>query len=447
MNHSSHSDETLLLSHQPNAFSMEKEDISATISTIAMARTDDKTLNDSPSSPTKKCSSHLGCNYNTLPYLTTDSDGKYKTITQNSTFLLEIDPSKLRSSLKPFLDGGTENKRSIWIGLTLISLLGILLGIIMPKNQALPTPCYRYFSSMIGYTYFIFWCFSFYPQIISNYMRKSTDGLSVDFSVINFLGYICYSIYTSLLYWNPDIKVMYQERHNKNIQYVNLEHDEELYQQDATITVQSNDVAFAFHAVVFSGIWLYQLYIYGSLRCKDGKLALSKTFSVLIGAILSLVMVYCFLVWKVSKWNIIPKDDSWKNEADLFLEQHDHAVIPSWLMRHLNWLDFLYFLSFVKVFITLLKYIPQVLLNSRRRSCVGWNIWNVILDIAGAILSFIQLIGDAIDLEDYSSITGNMGKLGLSIISLGFDVIFLLQHYVWYRNSEYESLTGEEYEL
>jgi hypothetical protein len=53
---------------------------------------------------------------------------------------------------------------------------------------------------------------------------------------------------------------------------------------------------------------------------------------------------------------------------------------------------------------------------------VGWNIWNIILDIAGAILSLLQLVGDAIDLDDYSSIAGNFAKLGLSIISIGFDV-------------------------
>jgi len=46
----------------------------------------------------------------------------------------------------------------------------------------------------------------------------------------------------------------------------------------------------------------------------------------------------------------------------------------------------------------------------------------VILDFAGAILSLIQLVGDAIDIGDYSSITGNIAKLGLSLISLGFDV-------------------------
>ncbi len=58
----------------------------------------------------------------------------------------------------------------------------------------------------------------------------------------------------------------------------------------------------------------------------------------------------------------------------------------------------------------------------RRRSCSGWNIWSVVLDFAGGFLSLLQLVGDAIDLDDYSSITGNIPKLGLSLISMTFDV-------------------------
>ncbi len=59
---------------------------------------------------------------------------------------------------------------------------------------------------------------------------------------------------------------------------------------------------------------------------------------------------------------------------------------------------------------------------SRRRSCSGWNIWNVVLDFMGGVLSLLQLVGDAVDLDDFSSITGNTPKLGLSLISMIFDV-------------------------
>lgn len=38
----------------------------------------------------------------------------------------------------------------------------------------------------------------------------------------------------------------------------------------------------------------------------------------------------------------------------------------------------------------ILKYIPQVVLNIRRRSTKGWTIWNVILDLTGGLLSVVQ---------------------------------------------------------
>lgn len=39
----------------------------------------------------------------------------------------------------------------------------------------------------------------------------------------------------------------------------------------------------------------------------------------------------------------------------------------------------------------ILKYIPQVVLNIRRRSTKGWTIWNVILDLTGGLLSVVQV--------------------------------------------------------
>jgi Uncharacterized conserved protein len=272
----------------------------------------------------------------------------------------------------PFLDT-TGNRKSICMGLTLVSFVGIFLGMVMPKNQVLPTPFYRYISSMIGYTYFIFWCFSFYPQIISNYKRKSAQGLSADFCVINFVGYVCYAIYTSLLYWNQDIQNMYQERHVQGQQQEQYDESGDhgdvstFCSSGAKITVQSNDVAFALHAVVLSGLWVYQLYYYGNHHCQNEKCLPSKPFVILIGSILSLIAIYSILVWKVSSFTssaMKPRIDNDSKDVQMLFFKKD-GIIPDWLMKCLNWLDFIYFLSLVKVFITLLKYIPQVMLNAR----------------------------------------------------------------------------------
>ena len=49
---------------------------------------------------------------------------------------------------------------------------GILLGIILPKNKNLPSRTWQMLSNVIGYTYFLAWSTSFYPQIFLNYERR-----------------------------------------------------------------------------------------------------------------------------------------------------------------------------------------------------------------------------------------------------------------------------------
>lgn len=84
---------------------------------------------------------------------------------------------------------------------------------------------------------------------------------------------------------------------------------------------------------------------------------------------------------------------------------------------------------------TFVKYMPQVILNYRRRSTIGWSIGTILFDAVGGVLSLSQLIIDASLQNDWSGIAGNPMKLGLSGISIGFDLIFMTQHYILYRGS------------
>jgi len=56
----------------------------------------------------------------------------------------------------------------------------------------------------------------------------------------------------------------------------------------------------------------------------------------------------------------------------------------------------------------------------------------VILDLTGGILSLLQLVGDCADMRDWTGITGNPAKMALSLVTICFDLIFLVQHYVLY---------------
>lgn len=62
----------------------------------------------------------------------------------------------------------------------------------------------------------------------------------------------------------------------------------------------------------------------------------------------------------------------------------------------------------------MMKYVPQAILNYRRKSTEGWSIENILLDFTGGSLSMLQMI---IDGYNYGNI------LGLPYISLS-----LLQH-------------------
>jgi len=80
----------------------------------------------------------------------------------------------------------------------------------------------------------------------------------------------------------------------------------------------------------------------------------------------------------------------------------------------------------VKLVLTILTYLPQIILNHQRKSTDGWNIWNVIFDCMGGFFSMLQLVFDSIDLHDLKGgVSGNWAKLLLGILTLGFDVSLL----------------------
>ena len=282
----------------------------------------------------------------------------------------------------------TGNLQSVVAGLLSLFAVGSAIGLVMPKNHALPTPWYRVISASIGYVYFLAWSVSFYPQVVSNFKRRATTGLSPDFCVLNVLGFACYTAYNVTFFWSTAIQEEYRKRHG----------------QDAEITVQSNDVAFAVHALILSSVTVLQIVYYGNgIR----SLRLSRPIALVFAGIVSVCAINAGLV--------------------VVFGGSDDDEHPTF-----NWLNFLYLLSFVKIGISLIKYIPQVVLNIQRKSTVGWSIWNILLDFTGGCLSIMQLVLDCADMKDFSGITGNPAKFGLGFVSIIFDLIFMVQHYCLY---------------
>ena len=272
---------------------------------------------------------------------------------------------------------------SVATGMTVLIVCGAVLGFLSPKSSTLHGHIYPTLSACIGYTYFIMWSVSFYPQVLSNFRRQTTLGLSVDFAGLNVLGFACYSVYTCSLYYSKTIQDQYQQRH----------HGERP-------TVQSNDVAFCLHALVLSSITLFQIGYYGGFRTTSSQPRMSPVIGSVMVCMLSIVVLY--------------------------------PVIAVWLFRWSNTLDYLYLLSYMKIAVTLIKYIPQVILNFRRKSTAGWSIWQILLDFSGGVLSDAQLVLDCWNMGDFSGITGNLAKFFLGSVSIVFDIMFMLQHYVLY---------------
>ncbi|KAG0222909.1 hypothetical protein BGX31_008805 [Mortierella sp. GBA43] len=189
------------------------------------------------------------------------------------------------------------------------------------------------------------------------------------------------SIFNVSFYYSPEVQEEYKSR---NDGHLNL--------------VRANDVFFAVHALVLSSYTMYQTFIYK----RDHNQRLSNATRLLIFiATIGAGIAFAAVITGSSQW-----------------------------------IDFLYYLSFIKLGISFFKYCPQVYLNYSAQSTVGWSIHNILLDFTGGILSIAQLILDAYISGDWSGISGDPVKFGLGFLSILFDLIFMTQHYVLYRNRE-----------
>jgi cystinosin len=58
-----------------------------------------------------------------------------------------------------------------------------------------------------------------------------------------------------------------------------------------------------------------------------------------------------------------------------------------------------------------------------------------LLDLNGGVLSLLQLVLDSSLQSDWSGITGNPVKLLLGNVTIFFDLIFAVQHYILYPDA------------
>ncbi|XP_073976821.1 lysosomal cystine transporter cystinosin isoform X3 [Rhodnius prolixus] len=253
-----------------------------------------------------------------------------------------------------------------------IDLSKAFVRVTVEKSRVLTTV-----SVVVGWIYFVAWSISFYPQIYENYRRKSVIGLNIDFVGLNLIGFVLYSVFNCGLYWIPSVEAEYFEKNPKGLN-----------------PVQLNDIVFSVHAACVTLFTLSQFLIY-----ERGGQTLS-----LVARILMVVFAVIIIV---------------------------SFILP--FVKVMGWLNFLYICSYIKLAITLIKYIPQAVMNYKRKSTIGWSIGNVLLDFTGGMLSMLQMIINADNYNDWASIFGDPTKFGLGLFSVLFDIFFMTQHYILYR--------------
>ncbi|ETO17045.1 hypothetical protein RFI_20288 [Reticulomyxa filosa] len=196
----------------------------------------------------------------------------------------------------------------------------------------------QYFCDVLGWLYFAAWSVSFYPQLLLNFKRKTTYGLSYDYQSYNFTGFLFYSIYCVCTYVN------YDNTHSSN----------------SNNPIELNDIAFAVHAFVITCVILVQIMIYPRHNQHVSKFAI----------------VFLFLAWVFAFYNLFLSILYQLSSGD------DKYGLP-WFGGYST----VSYLGFVKVSISIIKYVPQAYMNWRDKSTTGWSIGNVVLDFTGLFFS------------------------------------------------------------
>nr|XP_046246775.1 cystinosin [Scatophagus argus] len=261
--------------------------------------------------------------------------------------------------------------------------LSIRIRFMVVRNNVLSV-----ISQIIGWIYFVAWSVSFYPQAWQNGKRKSVVGLNFDFLALNLTGFIAYSVFNIGLFWVPYVKEEFLRRNPNGIN-----------------PVSANDVFFSLHAVLLCLVYIIQSAVYERGGQKVSWMAL---FLLLIGWTFALVSFFLAVA------------------------------------KQITWLDYLYYFSYIKLAVTLIKYVPQAYMNYRRQSTEGWSIGNVLLDFTGGIFSILQMILQSYNNDEWRLIFGDPTKFGLGLFSVVFDILFMTQHYCLYKQtSQYEVISEQ----
>lgn len=161
--------------------------------------------------------------------------------------------------------------------------------------------------------------------------------MNFDFVAMNLTGFVFYSLYNTYGY------------------FIN---------SDQTGHVDLNDVIFAYHALFATLICIFQIWIY-----PVGKNRIHTPTIIMLFLMWAFVLVYSTLT-------IVNND---------IIQQTKTVVVNPQL-------GVFSFMGYFKLCISTLKYLPQIYWNYLRKSTRGWSIFNILMDLTGGSLSFLQML-------------------------------------------------------
>mmetsp|Transcript_649 Transcript_649/g.929 ORF Transcript_649/g.929 Transcript_649/m.929 type:complete len:288 (+) Transcript_649:180-1043(+) len=261
-----------------------------------------------------------------------------------------------------------------------------------PYEGGLDSETLSIISNVVGWGYFVAWSISFYPQVILNFRRKSVVGFHFDFLYLNILGFTAYTVYNCILYYSEAAQVEYCSK------------------RGPPNPVHANDVFFAIHALILCFVQAFQCFYY------ERGTQYITWFGAGFGIPLWIYLVLCLYLFA-------------------------GGVID--ILKMIN------LMAYAKLIVSFIKYVPQAYFNYQRKSTVGWSIYNILLDFTGGVLSLLQGVLDWINSGNYRLFLGDPVKFGLSLFSIFFDIIFMIQHYILYpdKKDKYLEIGGEEEEF
>lgn len=238
-------------------------------------------------------------------------------------------------------------------------------------------------AEFMGIFYFLCWAWAAMPQAYLHYQQKSTSGFSWDYVAISTSTHLIYTLHHII----------------RHVWYKN----QGLDQKSTLVDVLNTSWGLCWSTAKCIQCWYYP-------RSKGQGLTWASAST--CGAIFGYAVIW-LIMSAVGAVPFIEENGLWT-----FVDQ----------------------LGMIKVAISFIKYMPQVYENWRRKSTGGFHPLNFLLDIGGVIGSFFQYFFLFWNEADPTYITGSIfSTVGLALVSLFFDAIFVYQHFILYRHKSEEN--------